>query len=83
MLLIAASASLMRAVIPASVPVTGTSSTQVVVSGTARSDQSSLSTSYDGPASCATPGFLTGDNIGEANPMALYRTLCRPESSNP
>jgi hypothetical protein len=83
MLLMAASASLMLTVIAAPVPVTRTSSTQAAVLGTARSDRSSLSTSYNGPASCATQGFLTGDNIGDANPLALYRTLCPPVSSNP
>ena len=35
-----------------------------------------LATTYDGPASCAEPGFLTGDTVGDANPLAMYRTLC-------
>ena len=35
-----------------------------------------LSTSYDGPTSCAEPGFLTGDTVGDSNPLAVYRALC-------
>jgi hypothetical protein len=36
-----------------------------------------LATTFDGPASCASPGFLTGDTVGDANPAALYAALCR------
>jgi hypothetical protein len=37
---------------------------------------SRLATTFDGPASCATPGFLTGDTVGDANPAVLYAALC-------
>jgi hypothetical protein len=33
-------------------------------------------TNYDGPASCGQPGFLTGDTVGDGNPLAIYRSLC-------
>jgi hypothetical protein len=75
-LLLAASAGVMLAVTRAGVPVTQTSSTSATVLETARPDRVSLSTTYDGPASCAAAGFLTGDTIGDANPAALYGTLC-------
>jgi hypothetical protein len=35
-----------------------------------------LATTFDGPASCASPGFLTGDTVGDANPAALHAALC-------
>ncbi|MBV9169201.1 MAG: hypothetical protein JOZ81_03850 [Chloroflexi bacterium] len=36
-----------------------------------------LATTFDGPSSCAKPGFLTGDAVGDGNPAALYAALCR------
>ncbi|MBV9133622.1 MAG: hypothetical protein JO318_13050 [Chloroflexi bacterium] len=35
-----------------------------------------LATTFDGPSSCANPGFLTGDTVGDGNPAALYAALC-------
>jgi hypothetical protein len=41
-----------------------------------RSAAHHLATTYDGPASCASPGFLTGETVGDANPAALHAALC-------
>ena len=65
---------------PAGVPVTRTAGTPASVVETSRS---SLSTIYAGQASCSEPGFLTGDTIGDANPAAMYRTLCGHDSPSP
>jgi hypothetical protein len=80
-LVMAVAAGVMLAVIRAGVPVEHTSSTPGTELQTARPDRPSLSTTYDGPASCAAPGFLTGDTIGDANPVALFGTLCQPVTS--
>jgi hypothetical protein len=77
-----ASTGVTLAVTRAGVPVAQTSGSHAPVLQTARFDRASLSTAYDGPASCAAPGFLTGDTTGDANPVVLYRTLCQPVSAD-
>ena len=76
LLLVLAAAGVLPTVRRAGASVTQTASTPATVVETARSGRSSLSTTYEGPASCAEPGFLIGDTIGDANPAAMYRTLC-------
>jgi hypothetical protein len=42
-----------------------------------------LATTYTGPSSCAAPGFLTGDTVGDGNPAALQAMLCnRPDAGH-
>jgi hypothetical protein len=75
---IVASTGVMLTVTRAGVPVAETYGNRAPVLQTTPSDGASLSTTYEGPASCAAAGFLTGDTIGDANPVVLFRTLCRP-----
>jgi len=35
-----------------------------------------LATTFSGPASCASSGFLSGDTVGDANPAEVYARLC-------
>ena len=76
LLVTAASAAVALAVIPTGVAVTHASSTPTTVVEASHSVLSTLSTTYEGPASCTEPGFLTGDTTGDTNPAAMYRTLC-------
>ena len=82
LLLLVAAGGVLPAATRAGAPVAQTSSISATVVETARSGRSRLSTAYDGPASCAEPGFLTGDTVGDANPAAMYRTLCGSASAN-
>lgn len=81
--LTAVSAAIMLVVIPSSAAVPGIPSAGPTVLETPRPARPTLTTTYEGPASCAEPGFLTGDTIGEANPAGVYRALCEPASPKP
>jgi hypothetical protein len=82
-LVAAIAAAVLFAVTPAGASVTRASGTPTTMLEQPGPGRSRLSTTYAGPASCAEPGFLTGDTLGDANPAAVYRTLCTPASAQP